>query len=440
MSKRINHIVDEIVDQYLLEDDNCRPWIIGFSGGKDSTVLLQLIWKALEKVKDYTGVVRRDIYVVCNDTMVENPIIANYVNGVLDKIEEAARDQDMPIRVQKTIPRLEDSFWINLIGKGYPAPNNSFRWCTDKLKIKPTSRFVIEQVDEKGEAIIVVGTRADESANRARSFKKNEIRGNRLTNHPNHKNTFVYAPIRHLVLEEIWYIINTMPSPWGANNEELFQIYSDASADDYECPTMVTSNKHSSCGQSRFGCWTCTVVKKDKSMSALINNGVSWLAPLLDFRDALYNERNLIENRMKTMRNGRPAVNDMGTYTPDYRAKILQRLLEVQRKIQKEFPNAELITNQELVAIQVTWYRDFIFKNKVSKIYNSVYEKDLDMKDQDENYKKEEELLNKVCKNEKEFELIQDHLSLLKNKALLTRKRGLKADLEKRIEEHIKKK
>lgn len=439
MSKRINHIIDEIIDQYLI-DDNYRPWIIGFSGGKDSTVLLQLVWRALEKVKDLTGIVRRDIYVVCNDTMVENPIISNYVNGVLGKIEEAARDQDMPIQVQKTIPRLEDSFWINLIGKGYPAPNNSFRWCTDKLKIKPTSRFVIEQVSERGEAIIVVGTRSDESANRARSFKKNEIRGNRLTKHPSHTNTFVYAPIRHLSLEEIWYTINTMPSPWGANNEELFQIYSDASADDYECPTMVSTDKHSSCGQSRFGCWTCTVVKKDKSMSALIENGVSWLSPLLKFRDDLYNERNLLENRMKTMRNGREAVNEMGTYTSDYRAKVLKRLLKAQRIIQQEYPNAELITNQELVAIQVTWYRDFIFKNKVSKIYNSVYEKDLDMKNQDKNFKKEEELLNKVCSDEKEFELIQDHLSLLKNKALLTRKRGLKADLEKRIEEYIKQK
>jgi DNA sulfur modification protein DndC len=375
--------------------------------------------------------------VVCNDTLVENPIISNYVNGVLSKIQEAARDQDMPIVVQQTVPRLEDSFWINLIGKGYPAPNNSFRWCTDKLKIKPTSRFVVEQVHEKGEAIIVVGTRADESANRSRSFKKNEIRGNRLTKHPNHKNTFVYAPIRYLMLEEVWYVINTMESPWGANNEQLFKIYADASADDYECPTMVSNDKHSSCGQSRFGCWTCTVVKKDKSMSALIENGVEWLRPLLDFRDKLYNERNNIENRMPTMRNGREAVNSMGTYTPEYRARVLRNLLEVQKEVQEFMPKLELITNQELVAIQVIWYRDFIFKNKVSKIYNQVYLKELDMKNQEENYRKEEELLNEVCKNDAEFELIQDHLNLLKNKALLTRKHGLKADLERRIEEYI---
>lgn len=117
-----------------------RPWSIGFSGGKDSTVMLQLVWEALKQVNTLHGVVGSDLYVVCKDTMIENPVITEYVYRVLAKIEQAAVEQDLPIRVVKTIPRLEDSFWVNLIGKGYPAPNNAFRWCTERLKIKPTSR------------------------------------------------------------------------------------------------------------------------------------------------------------------------------------------------------------------------------------------------------------------------------------------------------------
>ena len=113
MEKFIKKIIDEIIDQYLYADESNRPWIIGFSGGKDSTVMLQLVWKAIEQVKVLSGITR-PVYVVCNDTMVENPIITEYVYRVLDKIEVAARDQDMPIRVIKTIPRLEDSFWVNL--------------------------------------------------------------------------------------------------------------------------------------------------------------------------------------------------------------------------------------------------------------------------------------------------------------------------------------
>lgn len=48
-NKRIEYIIDEILDQYAYADESTRPWIIGFSGGKDSTVLLMLVWIALEK-------------------------------------------------------------------------------------------------------------------------------------------------------------------------------------------------------------------------------------------------------------------------------------------------------------------------------------------------------------------------------------------------------
>lgn len=438
MAKYIQKIIDEIIDQYLYADKTNRPWIIGFSGGKDSTVMLQLVWKAIEQVKELTGITR-EIYVVCNDTMVENPIITEYVHRVLNKIEIAARDQDMPVRVVKTIPRLEDSFWVNLIGKGYPAPNNAFRWCTERLKIKPTTRFLIEQLDEFGEAVILIGTRRSESAQRSKSMKKHEIRGKRLSKHPTQPNTFMYAPIRNLELEEIWYTINTMESPWGSDNSELFKLYSDASADDYECPTVVTTNKHKSCGQSRFGCWTCTVVKKDKSMTALIENGLTWLTPLLNLRNQMVDERNIAKNRMPERRNGTKAVNGFGPYTPKYRASLLKKLLEAQKEVQKDKPHVELITNQELVAIQTIWYRDFIFNYKISKIYRQAYKIELDMKDQNEKHEKELELLKKSCKeNPKDFELIQELLTLQKNKSLLNKKRGLKDDIEKRIEQYIK--
>lgn len=440
MAKFIQNIIDEIIDQYLFADNTKRPWIIGFSGGKDSTVMLQLVWKALENVKKLGFIPYREIYIVCNDTMVENPVITEYVYRVLEKIEQAAVGQDLPIRVIKTIPRLEDSFWVNLIGKGYPAPNNAFRWCTERLKIRPTQRFILEQVDEYGEAIILIGTRSAESASRAKSMKKHAIKGKRLTKHPTQPNTFMYAPIRHLSLEQVWYIINTMQSPWGANNDELFQIYSDASADDYECPTVVTDKEHKSCGQSRFGCWTCTVVKQDKSMSALIDNGLTWLQPLLKLRNDLAEERNIIENRMAQRRNGTNAVNGMGPYLPKYRASVLQRLLHAQRTVQKEKPHVELITNQELIAIQTIWYRDFIFDQKVSEIYHIAYKSELDMKDHNEKKEKELELLKKTCEsNPQDFELIQELLTLQKNKSLLNKKRGLKEDIETRIEEYLKK-
>lgn len=443
-SERIDFIIDEILDQYMYADTSYRPWIIGFSGGKDSTVLLTLTWLALKKIKEQTPVpfqLRRPIYVVCNDTLVENPIISSYVDDVLEQIQKAAREQDLPIFVRKTIPRLEDSFWVNVIGKGYPVPNTAFRWCTEKMKIKPTARFITEQVDECGEAIVLIGTRKAESATRARSIKKHEIHGQRLTHHTLLKNTFVYAPIKELMLEEIWYIINAIPSPWGYDNSVLFNIYLDASADDYECPTVVTDKSHGSCGQSRFGCWVCTVVKDDKSMRSLINKGREWMQPLYDFRKQLDEERNIIENRIPFRRDGRRAVNDMGPYVFGYRASILKRLLQVQYELQQKDLNIKLISDQELIAIQVNWYRDFNFIYQVSDIYKSIYKDSFVMDNEKQKNKLEADLMRKVCEdNIEEGELIEQLLLLQKSKSLMQRRRGLKSEIESRLEEFVNKK
>ena len=40
----MNDLLLEVQKVYL--DDN-RPWILGFSGGKDSTCMIQIIWNAL---------------------------------------------------------------------------------------------------------------------------------------------------------------------------------------------------------------------------------------------------------------------------------------------------------------------------------------------------------------------------------------------------------
>ncbi|MBY8961811.1 DNA phosphorothioation system sulfurtransferase DndC [Flavobacterium sp. D11R37] len=441
-NKKAEAIIAEIIDQYAYDDNSDRPWIIGFSGGKDSTVLLTFVWIALQRIREtfpYPFQLKRKVYVVCNDTMVENPVIATYVEDVLAKIEEEARNQDLPIFVKKTTPKLEETFWINVIGKGYPVPNNSFRWCTDKLKIRPTSNFLVEQIDEMGEAIVLLGTRYDESATRERSIRKHEVTGRRLSKHQTSPNTYTYAPIKELLLDEVWFIINTVPSPWGYDNSILFQIYADASADDYECPTVVVNKNHTSCGQSRFGCWTCTVVKDDKSMTALVNNGRNWMEPLLDFRNRLIEGRNETENRKDTRRNGQKAIREdgsnNGTYTEEYRYEILKDLLTVQRDLQKTRPDLVLINNQELIAIQVIWNRDMYFDKTVGELYKDIYGKEISTNNIKTLDNTEKRIMKEVCNEDmKYFHLIDNLIALQETKTLMISKYGLHNDIEKRIE------
>ena len=440
MSQRINDIIEDIKEQYLEEDNNI-PWIIGYSGGKDSTVVLTLVWRALLSLQKEKGTVslKRPVFVVNNDTLVENPIISDYVIEVLDVIKKAAREQDLPISVQVTTPKLEDSFWISFLGKGYPVPNNQFRWCTDRLKIKPTTQFILDKVDDMGEAIVLIGTRMSESATRAKSIKRHEIKGKRLSKHPLNPNTYTYAPIKELYLGEVWYILSHEPSPWGYDNKKLFNIYANASADDYECPTMMTDKSQPSCGQSRFGCWVCTVVKEDKSMQALIKNGNDWMAPLLEYRDLMVEGRNISENRLETRRNGQAAVDseghNQGNYTFEYRCMMLRKLLKLQKELQKTKPHMELITNQELVAIQINWFRDGYFTPKVAEIYNEVYDRSMPF--QSLQYQ-ERLLLEEICgQNIDDYNLINDLVSLQKSKTLLMNNNGLQGDIEKRLDNYI---
>ncbi len=420
-------------------DTTCRPWIIGFSGGKDSTVLLMLTWLAMQELREEGKPLHRQVYVVCNDTMVENPVIEEYVSTVLLKISNAAREQALPVQVMTTTPQLEDTFWCCVIGKGYPVPNNSFRFCTEKMKIKPTSKFIADQVVADGEAIVLVGTRLAESQQRERSIRRHEIKGHRLSKHPLNPNTYTYAPIKELMLEEVWWIINSIPSPWGFDNQILFNIYLDASADDYECPTVITDDSHRSCGQSRFGCWICTVVKEDKSMSSLIKNGVEWMKPLLDYRDRLVENRNVSELRSSTRRNGQLAVDEtghnLGNYTMEYRITMLKELLQTQKKVQEGHSSVCLITSQELIAIQVIWFRDGNFSTTVNDIYNEVYGYNIPNL---EIGLQERLILEKSCIDPKHFQLIQELLALQKSKVLLMRKFGLQNDIEDRLDSFIK--
>lgn len=432
MALNIQHLENEIIDQYLYDENHRRPWIIGFSGGKDSTMLLQVVWNALKRIEP--ALLTRQIYVVCNDTMVENPRIVKFINKTLERIQSEATKNSFPIIVYETTPKLDDSFWVRLIGLGYPAPNKFYRWCTERLKINPTTRLITEKISENGEAIILLGTRSDESSNRAASIKRHEVKGQRLRKHPL-PNAYVYTPIKDVKTAELWQYLNQVSPPWGGTHKELVTLYRNANSGD--CP-LVIDDTTPSCGNSRFGCWVCTVVNKDKSMEGLIDNGEEWMQPLADIRYFLIETRDNPEKwRSKRRRNGDISENLWGPYTFETRVEILKRILKAQKLIQ-DTEGIELITHQEMVLIQYHWFRDCFFKTKVSDIYNHIFETNLDMSKHQEKHKEESELLKATCPDQpNDVELIQDLLALQKTKTLMLRKRGLQADIDNRLDQYI---
>lgn len=432
MALDIKFLQQEVLDQYMADDDN-RPWIIGFSGGKDSTMLLQLVWATVSKIEPMLRT--RPIYVVCNDTLVENPKIAQFIRITLKNIQDEAVKQSIPLTVHETTPKLEESFWVNLIGKGYPTPNNTFRWCTERLKINPTTEFIKSKISEIGEVIILLGTRSAESNNRAKSIKKHEVKGERLRKHVL-PNAYVFALIKDVETKEVWeYLLQNNPG-WGGSNRALVTLYNNASGGD--CP-LVIDDTTPSCGNSRFGCWVCTVVKKDKSMSALIDNGEEWMEPLADFRDMLQENRNNREWR-DTKRRGSYIENPdgWGPYLEDKRAYMLKVLLEAQKEVQKTEPELILINSQELVGIQVTWHRDSLFRFSVADIYNDVYGTNLQADDFDVKDVFEKDTLKEVFVDETDYNLINELLEVQQSRYIMVNNYGLQHDLENHLEHYVR--
>ena len=416
-------IVHEIQSQYL---EDSLPWIVGFSGGKDSTAVLQLIFYALSELNP--SELSKEVHVLSNDTLVENPNIVRFLDTQLQRIEEAGKKTLFShnpnlFHVVKVTPKLEDTFWLNLIGKGYPSPNRWFRWCTERMKINPTSSYILSTVNKHGKAIIVLGTRKAESGNRAASMKQYEIPGVRLRKHTL-PNAYVFAPIAEMTTQEVWaYLINTR-NPWGTDNQDLLDLYRSAS-EIMECP-LVIDDTTPSCGNSRFGCWVCTVVDRDRSMSNMITNGEEWMLPLLDFRDWLGEIRNDETKREKWKRTRQPGI---GPFNMETRKEILERLLQLEMQVSQE-----LISKQELTAIQIQWNYDGNFKYSVSEICKRIKGENSMIPEMQPSKRKaaEHKILEEVCRNHgvnpshiKELmELEREHLSFLRRRNIFEDMRG----------------
>ncbi len=74
------------------------PWIVAYSGGKDSTLLLHLAWETMLSLPP--GKRRREIHIVSNDTLVESPLVIRHLKKSLSIIGEAGRKAGLPITTQ----------------------------------------------------------------------------------------------------------------------------------------------------------------------------------------------------------------------------------------------------------------------------------------------------------------------------------------------------
>lgn len=416
----LSDLITNIQDTYC--SDN-RPWIIGFSGGKDSTCVLSLIYSALLKLKPEQRV--KPVYVVSSDTLVETPVVVDLIDHTLELINQQAQASGLPITAHKVIPETEKTFWASLLGRGYPAPTKNFRWCTERMKIDPVSRFITSKADEFGEVIVALGSRTQESASRAQAINKHKNKDSNLGRHNSLPNAYTFMPIVDWSADDVWQYLMSAPCPWTGDNQLLFELYKGSNQG--ECP-LVIDKSTPSCGNSRFGCWTCTVVTEDKALHGLIESGEEWMRPLLDFRNMLYETTNrdrkkefrntkrrtgkvhylsTIEETTKKDKDGkllkdkdgkvlreRQKVNlakdelkvSLGPYWMKFRQQWLKELLLIEKNLKDNGHDFSLISIDELQVIRQQWLRDPNepdWADSLPRIYSEVYDEEVEWVEND---------------------------------------------------------
>jgi DNA sulfur modification protein DndC len=340
MSTTTYQDIKNTLHQLYTEDE--RPWLVGFSGGKDSTLLASLIFETVLSLPPDQRI--KPISVVCTDTRVEIPAIVEMVEGTLDKMRKCSEQNGLRIDATLLKPPSEQSFWVNIIGRGYPPPNRTFRWCTQRMKIDPVNVFVRQRLGHWSEAILHLGARRAESSSRSQTMAGREAR-NGLRRHPDLPRVWVSNPIEFLSTEEVWAYLLQKPNPWGGDNRALYKLYANASGG--ECPIQIDTSTPS-CGNSRFGCWTCTVVERDKASEGLLASGDERMEKLIEFRETLLFYRDPA-NRGRDMKrmNGSEGP---GPLTMTARRELLTKLLKLQ-----EETGLQVISEDELFLIQKFW-------------------------------------------------------------------------------------
>tara|TARA_R100000027_G_scaffold163_1_gene165 strand:+ start:9440 stop:11035 length:1596 start_codon:yes stop_codon:yes gene_type:complete len=452
----IEGLSEEIRELYLAD---AVPWIIGYSGGKDSSAVLQLIWNAILELPVELRAKR--VHVISTDTMVENPVVSAWVERSHAAMREKAAELEMPFVPRILRPKTDESFWVNLIGRGYPAPRHKFRWCTERLKIKPSNRFISEVVTHNGEAILCLGVRKAESSARAKVMAKNRqyrVRDN-LSPSATLAGCLIYSPVEDWTNDDVWHYLTREKNPWGITNKDLLGMYAGASADG-ECPLVVDSSTPS-CGDSRFGCWVCTLVEKDKSMTAMIQNDAEkdWMMPLLELRNALdfrqntETDENGSDHHLRDFRRMTGAVQLMangkaipGPYTQESRERWLRKLLAAQTYIREEGPEEvrgiELITLDELREIRRIWVVD---KHELEDLLPGIYEEEAGEPYPGESLDDDMVLgaaemaeLKELCgQGRLHYELTRELLSTTRQQQSSARRAGLYQQLEKTFKKHF---
>lgn len=299
--------------------------IVSYSGGKDSSVVLQNVIKAILGTD-------KQLIIITSDTLMEIPYFNSYLKGSKQRIQDYINTTGINAKMVTVYPELKSSFWVSILGMGYPAAHMGFRWCTGKLKIEPITSY-IKQITKEINYTVFVGVRSAESALRARIYKTKNYK-------PNH-----YAPILDWTAQDVWECLMGEQCPWG-DHTELINVYK------YSSDECVYGEKEGVCvGNARYGCWACPLQKSTQlELIGFHTNDASRYNGLREFKNMLVATANTKSYRSRIRRNGTIGC---GPFLVSIREKLFSKL-----KSLGKMTGWQLITSKEEILIKNHWEID----------------------------------------------------------------------------------
>lgn len=360
----------EIMFLYLYDN---RPLSIAYSGGKDSTVALDIALKALLLIKEIYGAdkLNKKSFVLFSDTLMElDPVIIGILDS-LENVKEFCNLNNLNVQVEKVSPDLKNTFWSLILGKGYVLPSKNNRFCSERLKVMPQQSKIEEILSTYEGFIAITGQRADESQDRKERLEAHTIEGS-FKSH-DYKGCHLYTPIEKLNSNQVWDYIYNHSFDWVDKNY-LGKVYAEATGDGDECKSLLIGFEASAPGCSRsgrFGCWICPLhFNKDKTLNNL-GKKHTYLKKMEQFRNWLVEDATGVWNwkrdyfihgkhrmKMYDIENHRYGMQLPGGYSLQYRKNILVRLMDLELEVLKDRNGKYLISDEELSYIQEIWIED----------------------------------------------------------------------------------
>lgn len=329
-------------------------WVIAYSGGKDSTVALDIVIRSLLQLKQYKpDALTRDVYLTTAQThldFVTDPL----KQSELTKIKKLIDSKQLPVKVVEVAAPIEKSFIYLTVGRGYPLPKSRMnRWCTERLKIEPTQK----QHKHIEPVLTITGVRMSESALRRERIESNQ------------SSEFYYSdkefmPIVNFTLDDVWSYLVHEGMAWG-DAEQLGQMYKEATG---ECGLRqrkagADEKNDDPCG-ARTGCIICPVVKIDKSSQEFAKHN-PWLQPYVGLRNLMIDMYKEPRNKAGRMRNGTVLEYGKGTFT----VKARMQLYEAVRQAERE--------NEELALRHGVKPQKLIYSQELDDLIHQQWKEDL---------------------------------------------------------------